>query len=71
MGTANNSTDFDRKFGSVRGACCDVQAIVGEFEPLQLVFAWTQATNVPLILGQVNFFMEFDVCFYGCDLYLI
>jgi hypothetical protein len=28
------------------------------------VFAWTQATTVPLILGQVNFFMEFDVCFY-------
>jgi len=45
-----------------------VQAIVGEFEPLQLVFAWTQAPNVPLILGQVNFFMEFDVCFYRSQL---
>jgi Aspartyl protease len=44
------------------------QAIVGQFEPLQLVFAWTQATNVPLILGQVNFFMEFDVCFYRSQL---
>lgn len=39
------------------------QAIVGQFKPVQLVFAWTQATTVPLILGQVNFFMEFDVCF--------
>lgn len=39
------------------------QAVVGQFEPVQLVFAWTQATTVPLILGQVNFFMEFDVCF--------
>jgi hypothetical protein len=39
------------------------QVIVGRFEPVQLIFAWTQATNVPLILGQVNFFMEFDVCF--------
>lgn len=28
-----------------------VQAVVGQFEPIQLVFAWTQATNVPLILG--------------------
>ncbi|MEA5566945.1 aspartyl protease family protein [Anabaena sp. UHCC 0399] len=45
-----------------------VQAIVGQFEPVQLVFAWTQATNVPLILGQVNFFMEFDVCFYRSQL---
>ena len=33
-----------------------VQAVVGQFEPVQLVFAWTQAMNVPLILGQVNFF---------------
>jgi hypothetical protein len=45
-----------------------VQATVGQFEPVQLVFAWTQAANVPLILGQVNFFMEFDVCFYRSQL---
>ncbi|WP_442948343.1 hypothetical protein [Nostoc sp.] len=45
-----------------------LQAVVGQFEPVQLVFAWTQATNVPLILGQVNFFMEFDVCFYRSHL---
>ena len=45
-----------------------VQAIVGQFEPVQLVFAWTQATNVPLILRQVNFFMEFDICFYRSQL---
>jgi hypothetical protein len=41
-----------------------IQAIVGEFKPVKLVFAWTQATHIPIILGQVNFFMEFDVCFY-------
>jgi hypothetical protein len=45
-----------------------VLAVVGRFEPVQLVFAWTQATNVPLLLGQVNFFMEFDVCFYRFQL---
>ncbi|MEB3310982.1 MAG: aspartyl protease family protein [Snowella sp.] len=45
-----------------------VQAVVGQFEPVQLVFAWTKATTVPLILGQVNFFMEFDVCFYRSQL---
>lgn len=44
------------------------QAVIGQFESVQLVFAWTQATNVPLILGQVNFFMEFDVCFYRSQL---
>jgi len=31
---------------------------------VQLVFAWTQAENVPVIFGQMNFFFEFDVCFY-------
>ncbi|PSF29453.1 hypothetical protein C7H19_24325 [Aphanothece hegewaldii CCALA 016] len=39
------------------------EAIVGQFEPVRFVFAWTQAKNLPLILGQVNFFIEFDVCF--------
>ncbi|MGH9943457.1 MAG: hypothetical protein ACRD9R_14015 [Pyrinomonadaceae bacterium] len=37
---------------------------VGNFAPVRLAFAWTRADDVPLILGQVNFFMEFDVCFY-------
>ena len=45
-----------------------MQGQVGQFEPVQLVFAWTRAENVPLILGQVNFFMEFDVCFYRSQL---
>ena len=45
-----------------------VSATVGRFEPVQLVFAWTQTTDVPLLLGQVNFFMEFDVCFYRSQL---
>jgi len=38
---------------------------VESFPPIDLAFAWTQSTEAPLILGQVNFFMEFDVCFYG------
>jgi hypothetical protein len=46
-----------------------MQARVGQFEAAQLVFAWTTASQVPLILGQVNFFMEFDVCFYRSQLY--
>ena len=45
-----------------------VSAQVGQFAPVRLVFAWTQANNVPLILGRQNFFSEFDVCFYGSQL---
>jgi hypothetical protein len=45
-----------------------VFASVGRFAPVRLVFAWSQATNVPILLGQVNFFIEFDVCFYRSQL---
>src|ERR1041385_7661475 len=41
-----------------------VQVRVGNFGSVPLVFAWTRAEDVPLLLGQVNFFEEFDVCFY-------
>ena len=39
-------------------------ARIGQFSPVRLAFAWTRSNRAPLILGQVNFFMEFDVCFY-------
>jgi hypothetical protein len=45
-----------------------VVAQIGEFEPVKLVFAWTNIPNAPLILGQTNFFLEFDVCFYRSKL---
>jgi hypothetical protein len=41
-----------------------VIAQVGEFLPVELLFAWVKRPNIPLILGQTNFFLEFDVCFY-------
>jgi len=41
-----------------------VSGIVGTLPAARLAFAWTHAPSVPVILGQVNFFMEFDVCFY-------
>jgi hypothetical protein len=39
-------------------------AQIGEFLSTELVFAWSRSPPVPLILGQTNFFLEFDVCFY-------
>lgn len=44
-----------------RGLFLHVQ--IENLEPIRLAFAWTQASQVPLILGQTNFFREFDVCF--------
>jgi hypothetical protein len=41
---------------------------IGEFPTTELVFAWVKSPNAPLILGQTNFFLEFDVCFYRSKL---
>jgi hypothetical protein len=41
---------------------------VGNFSPILLAFAWTQSENVPVILGHMNFFTEFNVCFYRHEL---
>jgi hypothetical protein len=54
--------------GSLNAMPLSVTAQVGEFAPLRLAFAWVKSNNVPLILGQTNFFMEFDVCFYRSKL---
>ncbi len=43
-------------------------AEIGDFPPVQLAFAWVKRENTPLILGQTNFFLEFDVCFYRSKL---
>ena len=40
-----------------------VEAQAGASERTTLVFAWARTDNMPLLLGQVNFFMEFEVCF--------
>jgi hypothetical protein len=31
---------------------------------VNLIFAWSQDDEAPIIFGQTNFFLEFDVCFY-------
>ncbi len=45
-----------------------VSAIVAGFSPVLLAFAWTASQKAPLILGHMNFFAEFDVCFYRASL---
>jgi hypothetical protein len=42
-----------------------IMGTLGQFPPVLLAFAWTQADHVPLILGRMNFFTEFDICFYS------
>ncbi|MGF1604309.1 MAG: hypothetical protein ACFCU8_20310 [Thermosynechococcaceae cyanobacterium] len=41
-----------------------VSGKVAHFSPILLAFAWTQSRDAPVILGHMNFFAEFNVCFY-------
>jgi len=52
--------------GTLRGLPAFGVLITGEvspFPPVSLAFAWTQSNDVPVILGQINFFSEFERCF--------
>jgi hypothetical protein len=40
-----------------------VDCAVAQFPQVRLAFAWSRSDSIPLLLGQVNFFAEFDVCF--------
>jgi len=41
-----------------------ISAQISDFSSVRLVFAWSLSDDVPLLLGRMNFFLEFDVCFY-------
>ena len=42
----------------------EILCTVGMFDPVQLLFVWTTSPEAPLILGQLNFFLEFNVCLF-------
>lgn len=46
-----------------------VNTSISGFDSIRLVCAWTRSDQVPLLLGQVNFFEEFNVCFRRSQLY--
>lgn len=50
-----NSLELTGNLAQYEARVLLVTAQSGQFEPVRLAFAWTQAENVPLLLGQVNF----------------
>ncbi|MEG4270235.1 MULTISPECIES: hypothetical protein [unclassified Microcoleus] len=52
----------------VEARCLAVVGQISDFPPVRLAFAWAKSNDPPIILGQLNFFMEFDVCFYRSQL---
>ncbi|HCN28570.1 MAG TPA: hypothetical protein DIT64_07345 [Verrucomicrobiales bacterium] len=55
-----------RVAGIAQGAAMPVllSADFGDVQGATMAFAWCQTDSVPLVLGQTNFFMEFDICFF-------
>lgn len=45
-----------------------MSSVIAQFPPVLLGFAWTESRDVPVILGHMNFFAEFNVCFYRHEL---
>jgi hypothetical protein len=41
-----------------------VSAAIAQFSPILLAFAWAESMDIPVILGHMNFFAEFNACFY-------
>lgn len=56
--------ELSGNLASVEARVVVISAAVGTFAPVRLAFAWAKTDSVSLILGQVNFFLEFDVCFF-------
>lgn len=48
-----------------------ITATIGQLMPVDLAFAWTRNDSVPLLPGQVNFFLAFDVCFYRAQRHFV
>ena len=64
--TGPRNASIDMQAAADRGIL--VTATVARFAPVRLVFAWTRADDVRLLLGQTNFFLEFDACFFRARL---
>lgn len=56
---AGNLAAFEARALVIRAQIAELPTSV-----VTLAFAWSQNPNIPIILGQVNFFLEFNVCFY-------
>jgi hypothetical protein len=61
-----NATDISLggRFRGVPAMALTLAGRVGPYPAVNLYFAWIQSNDVPLILGEYNFFQEFDVHFY-------
>lgn len=50
--------------GSAPAKALPLNITIGSLPPTTLFFAWVITNTYPLVLGQVDFFQHFDVCFF-------
>jgi ABC-type uncharacterized transport system permease subunit len=60
----SQSVALSGNLAAVEARVIVISGVVGNFAPVRLAFAWAKTDAVSVILGQVNFFLEFDVCFF-------
>jgi hypothetical protein len=58
------SVELSGNLAAVEARVVVFSAAVEKFDPVRLAFGWAKTDAVSVILGQVNFFMEFDICFF-------
>ena len=58
------SVQLTGNLAASEGRVLVVSATIGKLPPVRLAFAWTRTDSTPTILGQINFFLEFDICFF-------
>lgn len=58
------SVELSGNLATVEARVVVLSAEVGTFPLVRLAFAWAKTDDVSVILGQVSFFLEFDVCFF-------
>ena len=65
------SKDFDELQGLgglVQTKQIVVDLSVGAWPNIRMIFAWASDNDIPILLGQLNFFHKVDVCFYRSHL---
>jgi hypothetical protein len=64
----NVSMQLSGNLSNIEARGLVVSGTVAQFPPVLLAFAWSRSTDVPVILGHLNFFAEFNVCFFRHEL---
>lgn len=58
------SVELSGNLATVEARVVVATAVIGNLSPVRLAFAWAKTDAMSVILGQVNFFLEFDACFF-------